>query len=153
MNQHGSPPSGRSAGMPYATLFKLAALATAFGIGHHIDHLLRADHLGWPLISEVTPFTYSLGIYPFIVVGLYLHARGRVGPGYWAFLTTIGALFVGLTHFGPLAVEPPEHIVGSYRSTAAGYAAVAWLTTFVLLLVGIAIYGARLWLRARLGRG
>ena len=151
MDQEASRTSEPSAGTPYATLFKLAVLATVFGIGHHIDHLLRADHLGWPLISEVTPFTYSLGIYPFIVVGLYLHARGQIGPGYWVLLTTIGALFVGLSHFGPLAVEPPEHIVGSYRSNAAGYAAVAWLITFVLVLVGIAIYGARLWLRARRG--
>lgn len=108
MDQKASPTSDASAGIPYATLFKLAVLAAVFGIGHHIDHLLRADHLGWPLISEVTPFTYSLGIYPFIVVGLYLHARGRVGPGYWAFLTTIGALFVGLTHLARWPSSPPS---------------------------------------------
>jgi hypothetical protein len=57
--------------MPHRTLFKLALLATVFGIGHHIDHVIRGNHVGWPLIEEPTPFTYSLGFYPFIASGLY----------------------------------------------------------------------------------
>lgn len=80
MGQQNVSVSGGATGIPYPTLFKLALLAGAFGIGHHIDHVLRGNHVGWPLIDEATPFTYSLGIYPFIVVGLYLHLRGRIGP-------------------------------------------------------------------------
>ncbi|MGA7622005.1 MAG: hypothetical protein WB630_02945 [Candidatus Acidiferrales bacterium] len=40
-------------------------LATSFvlGICHHIDHVLRYDHSGWPFRPEVTPFTYS-GVKP-----------------------------------------------------------------------------------------
>lgn len=135
--------------MPHRSLFKLALVATVFGIGHHIDHVIRGNHVGWPLIPEPTPFTYSLGFYPVIALGLYFHARGRVGPGFWAVLASSGALFVGLLHFGPLAVEPPADVVGPYRSPVAGYAALAWLITFVAVLSGTAIYAARLWVRER----
>lgn len=133
------------------TLFRLALVATVFGIGHHVDHVIRGNHVGWPIIPDVTPFTYSLGFYPFIVVGLYLHARDRAGPGFWAVLAGAGALFVGLLHFGPLAVEPPADVIGPYHSEAAGYAALLWLITFVGVLAGTAVYAASLWARRHRG--
>jgi hypothetical protein len=34
------------------------------GVCHHIDHVLRYDHSGWPFRPEVTPFTYSFLVYP-----------------------------------------------------------------------------------------
>lgn len=39
----------------------------AIGLVHHADHVLRYDHSGWPFISEVTPFTFSLIVYPAIL--------------------------------------------------------------------------------------
>jgi hypothetical protein len=42
------------------------------GVLHHIDHIVRGNHVGWPLIAEVTPFTYSLAVYPLGFIGLYL---------------------------------------------------------------------------------
>lgn len=50
-------------------LIMLAIFTTVFGIGHHVDHIIRGNHVGWPLTPEVTPFTYSLGFYPFIALG------------------------------------------------------------------------------------
>jgi hypothetical protein len=49
----------------------LLAVGTGLGLLHHLDHVLRADHSGWPFSPEVTPFTFSLLIYP-IMVGVYL---------------------------------------------------------------------------------
>jgi hypothetical protein len=41
------------------------------GILHHLDHILRYDHSGWPFRPEITPFTFSLLVYP-VIVSLFL---------------------------------------------------------------------------------
>lgn len=52
---------------------KLAVLTAAIGILHHVDHVLRYDHSGWPFTPEVNTFTYSLVVYP--VIAIVLAAR------------------------------------------------------------------------------
>lgn len=42
---------------------KALAAATCVGFLHHVDHVLRVDHSGWPFVSTVTPFTFSLIVY------------------------------------------------------------------------------------------
>ena len=42
-------------------------LATFMSLGHHLDHVLRGNHVGWPLTEHPTPFTYS--VYPLILLG------------------------------------------------------------------------------------
>src|SRR5262245_31811623 len=101
-------------------LLVLAVIATLFSIGHHIDHIARGNHVGWPLNPHVTPFTITLGFYPVIALGFYLYLTGRVGAGFWTALSVVGVLFVSLNHFGPLAVEPPHDILGAYHSALAG---------------------------------
>lgn len=81
-----------------------------FGALHHIDHTLRGNHVGWPLTNEFNPFTYSLGLYLFVVPGLWLTARGRVGAGYWLAIAVAGLITAGPTHIGPIAVEPLSDI-------------------------------------------
>jgi hypothetical protein len=129
-------------------LITLVLLTTLFSVGHHVDHAIRGNHVGWPLIPEITPFTYSLGFYPAIALGLYLYLHGRTAPGFWAILAGCGFFFVGLLHFGPLALEPPADILGPYRSTAAGYAALGWLIAFLILLGASSLYAFRLWRQA-----
>ena len=67
---------------PNRILYGLIFLAMFLSLGHHIDHIIRGNNVGWPLTAEVNAFTYSLGIYPLILLGLCLYASGRVGPGY-----------------------------------------------------------------------
>ena len=43
----------------------------AVGFLHHTDHVLRADHSGWPFIRDVTPFTFSLLAYPILFFALF----------------------------------------------------------------------------------
>lgn len=54
---------------------KLLAIATGLGMLHHIDHILRVDHSGWPFRPDVTPFTYSLIVYPIILAIFMLRSR------------------------------------------------------------------------------
>lgn len=138
--------------MRSSTLYGLVFLATLLSLGHHIDHIIRGNHVGWPITADPTPFTYSLGVYPLIVLGLYLYRSKRVGPGYWALLTGSGALFVAAIHFGPAAVEPPAHIINLYESRIIGWLAFAWLVIFVAVLVGNSLYEGYTWFRLRRNR-
>ena len=134
---------------PNRILYALIFLAMIMSLGHHIDHIIRGNHIGWPLTAEVNAFTYSLGIYPLILLGLYLYASGRVGPGFWALLSGSGALFVAWIHFGPVAVEPPADIINLYEVRIVGWMAFLWLVVFVLVLVGTCIYELRSWFAQR----
>ena len=55
--------STRSRGLVSATVF--------VGLLHHTDHVLRADHSGWPFTPVVTPFTFSLLAYPILLAVLF----------------------------------------------------------------------------------
>src|SRR5574341_204722 len=92
--------------MPRTTLYRLTYLAVAMSLGHHLDHVIRHNAVGWPLTDKVNAFTISLVVYPVIATGLLLYRAGRVGPGFWALVSGGGAVFVSAVHFGPSAIEP-----------------------------------------------
>lgn len=126
-------------------LYPLIAVAAAMSLGHHVDHAVRGTHVGWPLTAEITPFTYSLAIYPLILLGLSLYRSGRVGVGYWTVTSGAGALLLVAVHFGPTAVEPPRDIITEYEPELIGWIAFAWLVVLVAVLVATFFYEARLW--------
>jgi hypothetical protein len=130
-------------------LYGLIFLAMFLSLGHHIDHVIRGNYVGWPLTEHATPFTFSLGVYPLILLGLFLYASGRVGPGYWAILSGSGALFVAAIHFGPTAVEPPADIINLYEVRIVGWLAFLWLVVFVVVLVVTCLYELRSWFAQR----
>lgn len=128
-------------------LYGLVYLATFLSLGHHVDHAIRDNHVSWPFTGEVTPFTYSLGVYPLILLGLLLYRSKRVGPGYWALLSGSGALFVAAVHFGLAALEPPADIVSLYEPRVIGWLAFTWLVAFVAVLVVTSLYEGYSWFR------
>lgn len=78
-----------------------------FGGLHHVDHLVRGNHVGWPAVSDVNPFTYSLLAYPLFALGLALMTRGRVWAGYWFAYGILALLLLGTTHFIPPFIAEP----------------------------------------------
>ena len=106
-------------------LYRLTWLALALSLGHHLDHLIRGNAVGWPVTDQVNAFTASLIVYPIIATGLVLYRAGRVGPGFWALVSGGGAVCVSVVHFGPAAVEPPELILDHYDTPILGW--LAWL--------------------------
>jgi hypothetical protein len=130
-------------------LYRLTWLAAAMSLGHHLDHLIRDNAVGWPVTDQVNAFTGSLVVYPVIAAGLLAYRAGRVGPGFWALVSGGGAVFVGAVHFGPAAVEPPELILGAYDPPVLGWLAFAWLVAFVAVLAVTCVYETRLWWRQR----
>ena len=64
-------------------LLVLGIGVTVFGVLHHIDHVVRGNHSGWPFREEVTPFTFSLLVYALLLPGIYMNLRDRVAAGWW----------------------------------------------------------------------
>lgn len=126
-------------------LMLLIIAALVLSAGHHLDHIVRGNHVGWPVTAEVNAFSASLIIYPLILGGLALSLSGRIGPGGWAFLSGGGAVFLAAIHFGPWAVEPPADIIGMYDPPVLGWLAFGWLLALVLVLLVSTVYELRLW--------
>jgi hypothetical protein len=113
-------------------LYLLLAVTTTLGAAHHIDHIIRGNHVGWPITHHVNAFTYSLLIYPIVGIGLYLTLTNRVGDRYWAGVFTLSAFMLAYFHVSPWAVEPPQDVILPYANPILGYLA------FVILLSLIA---------------
>ena len=121
-------------------LLGLIALSTLLGIGHHADHLVRGNHVGWPVTPEVNAFTFSLVIYPLIAVGLLLTVTDRVGIRYWLAVAAGGLAMLAAVHLGPWAIEPPADVIGPYGSPLLGYTAFAWLLGLLGALLATTVY-------------
>lgn len=130
-------------------LYALILIALVLALGHHLDHIIRGNHVGWPLTGEVNAFTFSLTIYPLILTGLALSRAGVIGPGTWVFLSGGGAIFLAVIHFGPWAIEPPGDIIGPYAPPLIGWLAFGWLLALIAVLIASTIYEVRLWLQHR----
>jgi hypothetical protein len=114
------------------------AVATLLSLAHHADHVIRGNHVGWPVTPEVNPFTYSLVIYPLVVLGFALSLTGRGSARYWSVVMTLGAGMLVFFHLSPWAVEPPGDVILPYADPLWGYVAFVIL----LALIGVVLLGA-----------
>jgi hypothetical protein len=84
------------------TTAMLLLTTIAVGLAHHIDHILRVDHSGWPFRPDVTPFTYSLLAYPVLLFAL-------LGPARLFWLRWGGlALGTAFTLYAHSQIETPQ---------------------------------------------
>src|SRR4028119_118271 len=99
-----------------------ASSVTIFAILHHVDHVIRGNHSGWPFQEAVTPFTFSLLIYVLLLPGLYVSSKGRLMAGYWLFTAAVGLSLVVWVHFVPTRdyEAPIEDIYAVYGSALSG---------------------------------
>ena len=126
-------------------LLVLAGCTTFFGFMHHVDHVVRGNHSGWPFEQAITPFTFSLLIYALLLPGLYLTAKGRLMPRYWLFTAVVGLVLVVWVHFVPTGdyEAPIDDIYAVYGSPLAGLFALAVLVGLVTSLAILAIASAQ----------
>jgi hypothetical protein len=118
--------------------YLLFGAATVLGLAHHVDHVVRGNHVGWPVTPEVNPFTYSLLIYPLVTVGFVMAMTGRAGTRYWTAVMALGGAMLVFFHLSPWAVEPPGDVILPYSDPLWGYVAFAVL----LALIGVVFLGA-----------
>lgn len=57
----------------------LIAVGTLLSLGHSADHAIR-DDFRWPSLELIAFVIVSLVLYGAIGTGLYLYAKGKVGP-------------------------------------------------------------------------
>lgn len=88
---------------------KLLIAIVPLGILHHTDHVLRADHSGWPFRPEVTIFTYTLVIYPLLALAYVMGSKPWVRVG----IITVVMFFTLLAH---TLIEPPGQIYGTWAN-------------------------------------
>ena len=126
-----------------AVLEAVAALLIHERSEDRIDapQIIRVNRVLWLLAAHPTAFTYSLGVYPLIILGHYLYWSRPVGPDYWVLLSGSGALFVAAIHFGPANVEPPADITNSYEPRIIGRWTLGRLVVIVAVLAASSLYG------------
>lgn len=122
---------------------RLALVTTCLGIAHHIDHVLRYDHSGWPFKREVTPFTFSLLVYVVIALIFAMRRFPRVRVG----LSAVLFLFPTLAHvfletptdqYRTWAHAPDVNLL-HVRAPAAGIAAVVITVLLSAFALAVAI--------------
>ena len=125
-------------------LLTLGCFVTVFAVLHHVDHVVRGNHSGWPFIEEVTPFTFSLLIYALLLPGIYVNLRGRVVAGWWLFVALVGLALVFSVHFvGADREAPIRDIYAVYGSPVWGVLALVVLYGLVLGLVALVVTALR----------
>lgn len=120
---------------------------TLLGAAHHVDHIIRGNHVGWPITPEVNAFTYSLAIYPLLAISLYLTLTRRVEARYWAGFFAFSAGMLAYFHVSPWAVEPPRDVMVPYDSLLVGYLAFGIVLALIASVLIGSVYGAVLWYR------
>lgn len=90
----------------------LMLLGAGLGVLHHIDHILRFDHSGWPFRDIVTPFTYSLLVYPLLAVAFFWRS------GSWTRFAIVLLIFL-LTQSAHIFLETPgqQYCVWAYNAS------------------------------------
>ena len=126
------------------SLLVLGCVGTVFGLLHHLDHIIRGNHSGWPFQETVTPFTFSLLIYALILPGLYATWRGHMVAGYHLFVALVGLALVFSVHFvGEEREAPVSDIYEVYGSPVAGLLALVVLAGLFLGLAALAVVAFR----------
>ncbi|MBA3425413.1 MAG: hypothetical protein H0U04_12930 [Rubrobacter sp.] len=127
---------------------------TVFGFLHHVDHVVRGNHSGWPFQEAITPFTFSLLIYALLLPGIYMNLRGRMAAGWWLFTAVVALALVFSVHFvGQDREAPIRDIYAVYGSPVSGLIALVVLAGLLTSLVVLAITALRALRAGSLVRG
>jgi hypothetical protein len=126
-------------------LLVLGVGVTVLGVLHHVDHVVRGNHSGWPFQGEVTPFTFRLLIYALLLPGIYMNLRGRVAAGWWLFTAALALALITSVHFlgGEDREAPIRDIYAVYDNPVWGVVALVVLYGLVLSLVAVVVTAVR----------
>jgi hypothetical protein len=127
-------------------LLTLIAVGTLLSFGHTADHAIR-DDLRWPSPALIGLVIVSLVLYSAIGTGLYLSAKGKVGPRFWTIVAVAGLLFGWAAHFSPFTEQPPSYILSAYNYGLTGWVALGVLLALMLVMGVAGVYAAYLWRR------
>jgi hypothetical protein len=127
-------------------LLTLTTVGTLLSLGHTADHAIR-DDLRWPSPALIGLVIVSLVLYSAIGTGLYLSAKGKIGPRFWTIFAVAGLLFGWAAHFSPFTEQPPAYILSAYNHGLTGWVAPGVLLALMLVISVAGVYAAYLWRR------
>ena len=127
-------------------LLTLITVGTLLSLGHTADHAIRDDER-WPSPALIAFVIVSLVLYSAIGTGLYLSAKGKVGPRFWTIFAVAGLLFGWAAHFSPFTEQPPSYILSAYNHGLTGWVALGVLLALMLEISVAGVYAAYLWRR------
>jgi hypothetical protein len=135
--------SGREGWRP--VLLGLGCAVTLFGLLHHVVHVVRGNHSGWPFVEEVTLFTFSLLVYALLLPGIFMNLRGRVAAGWWLFTAAVALVLVTFVHFlgGEEREAPVRDIYAVYGNPAWGALALVVLFGLLVSLAALLVAALR----------
>ncbi len=113
MNAESQASTGRSLRAPSRLSKVLLEITFVLGVLHLVDHVLRADHSGWPFIDEFTPFTFFAVVFP--PIALFAHFD-RTRP--WLRFGLVAFLLVGVL-FSHAFLETPGDQYGVWAANAS----------------------------------
>jgi hypothetical protein len=150
------------AGSPTRRSDLLLLLSIGIAIVHHIDHVLRADHSGWPVTERITPFTFSLSVYLFMLAALA--ARGKP----WLRFSIMVPVFF-FAQFAHMGAETPHDQYNTWASGVSDFAdsfgqpnllgisspTAGYFSVVISVCLSLSLLGTlwSLWRDARRGRG
>ena len=123
----------------------LGCAVTLFGLLHHVDHVVRGNHSGWPFVEEVTPFTFSLLVYALLLPGILMNLWGRVAAGWWLFTAAVALALVTFVHFlgGEEREAPVRDIYAVYGNPLWGVLALVVLYGLLISLAALLVAALR----------
>ena len=113
MNVGSQPSTGAGFRAPSRRSKVLLEITFVLGVLHLVDHVLRADHSGWPFINEFTPFTFFAVVFP--PIALFAHFD-RSRP--WLRFGLVAFLLVGVL-FSHTFLETPVDQYGMWAANAS----------------------------------
>lgn len=113
MNAESQTSTGRGLHAPSRLSKVLLEITFVLGVLHLVDHVLRADHSGWPFIDEFTPFTFFAVVFP--PIALFAHFD-RSRP--WLRFGLVAFLLVGVL-FSHAFLETPGDQYGVWAANAS----------------------------------
>jgi hypothetical protein len=125
-------------------LVALIAAGTVLSLGHTADHVIRGN-LRWPSTELLALVVVSAILYGAISAGLFLYAKGKLGPRFWTIFAFAGVLLGWAGHFSPFTEQPPSLILRAYNYGLAGWMAVGVLSALMLVMAFAGVYAAYLW--------
>jgi len=122
-------------------LLGLGCAVTLFGLLHHVDHVVRGNHSGWPFVEEVTPFTFSLLVYALLLPGMFMNLWGRAAAGWWLFTAAVALALVTFVHFlgGEEREAPVRDIYAVYGNPLWGVLALVVLCGLLVSLAALLV--------------
>ena len=124
-------------------LLTLISVGTLLSLGHTADHAIR-DDLRWPSPAQIGFVIVSLVLYSAIGTGLYLSAKGKVGPRFWTIFAVAELLFGWAAHFSPFTEQPPPYILSAYNHGLTGWVALGVLLALMRVMSVAGVYAAYL---------